>query len=296
MVAKIWCGDLAQLLDVFICHFAVPFNAFLRMSFHITGPPNSVCTTFLRNRSLFSRSCRDSRFASSTTFLGSVYLHVECIPSTLYTHSVSHAHCSDTFSLRGVQISITRMAQGGCGAHVISLHLTLSILMFHPPSLLFPDGHFETTFPTLTSAPSLPNCSRSESVDQAHFRTSGGEFGYLADPTHSTGYEPKDIDKITSADGDTTPINDPNYDDVFDFAKITRENTGLFGVSTMSEASVLHVSPGESKDSMHRETVARQRERRTRRFCDQRCRVDVKEKSTEQYQESLSSDSQRILF
>ena len=137
----------------------------------------------------------------------------------------------------------------------------LSVLMFHPPSLLFPDGHFETTFPTLTSAPSLPNCSRSESAGQAHFRTSGGEFGYLADPTHSTGYEPKEFDNVTCADGDTTPINDPNYDTISGFSKNARENTGLFGVSTMLEASVSHVSPGESKDSMHRETVAGQRER-----------------------------------
>ena len=91
-----------------------------------------------------------------------------------------------TFSLRGVWTSRTRMAQGLCSAHVIFLHLTFSILMFHPPSLLVPDGHFETTFPPLTSAPSLPNFTRSESADQAHFRTSGGEFGYLADPTHST--------------------------------------------------------------------------------------------------------------
>ena len=104
----------------------------------------------------------------------------------LYTNSVSHAHFSDTCSLRGLQTSRTRLAQGVCSAHVISLHLTLSILMFHPPSLLFPDGHFETTFPTLTSAPSLPTCSRSESAGQAHFHTSGGEFGYLADPAHST--------------------------------------------------------------------------------------------------------------
>ena len=137
--------------------------------------------------------------------------------------------------------------------------------MLHPPSLLFPDGHFETTFPTLTSAPSLPNSSRSESAGQAHFRTSGGEFGYQADPTHSTGYEPKEFDKITSADGDTTPINDPNYDNISDISKIILENTGLFGVSTMSEASVSHVSPGESKDSMHRETVAGQRERERER-------------------------------
>ena len=115
------------------------------------------------------------------------------------------------------------------------------------------------------------------------------ELFHLADPTHSTGYEPKGFDKINSADGDPTPINDPNYDNISNFSKIPRENTGLFGVPTMSEASESHVShgefppQGESKDSMHLETVTGQRETRKIRFCDQCCRVDVKEKSTEQY-------------
>ena len=157
----------------------------------------------------------------------------------MYTHSVSHAHFSDAFSVRGVQTSRTRMAQGVCSAHVTSSHLTVSLLTFHPPSLLF----------SFLSAPSLPNCSRSESAGQAHFRLSAKESGYLADPTHSTSYELKEFDKIT----------DPNYDGISGFSKITRENTGLFGVSTMLEASVSHVSHGESKDSMHRERVARQR-------------------------------------
>ena len=57
-------------------------------------------------------------------------------------------------------------------------------------------------------------------------------------------------------------MNDPNYDNISDFSKITRENTGPFSVSTMLEASVSNVSHGESKDSMHRETVAGQRERK----------------------------------
>ena len=38
----------------------------------------------------------------------------------VYTPSVSHAHFSDTLSLRGVQTSRTRMAQGVCSAHVVS--------------------------------------------------------------------------------------------------------------------------------------------------------------------------------
>ena len=76
------------------------------------------------------------------------------------------------------------------------------------------------------------------------------------------------FDKITSAEGDTTPINDPNFDNFSDFSRITRENTGLFGVPTMLEASVSHVSHDnfalqrESQESMPRETVARQREKK----------------------------------
>ena len=98
--------------------------------------------------------------------------------------------------------------------------------------------------PSRLQRPRLPcrTVPRPESAGQAHFRTSAEEFGHLADPTHSTGCEPKECNDITSADGDTTPINDANYDNISDFSKITRENTGLFGASTMLEASVSHVS------------------------------------------------------
>ena len=194
-----------------------------------------------------------------------------------YTHSVSHAHFSDTFSLCGVQTSRTRMAQGVCSAHVKSPHLTISLPMFHP------HGHLDTSF---LSAPSLPNCSRSKSACQAHFGMSAEESGYLADPTHSASYEPKELDKITSADGDTTPINDPNYDNISDFSKITRENTGLFSVSTMLEESVSHVSHGESKDIIHRETVARQRKKER----------EEREGSVISVAESMSKKSRRNSF
>ena len=61
--------------------------------------------------------------------------------SPLSAHTPCRTHIfSDTFSLRGAQTSRTRMAQGVCSAHGTSLHLTFSLLMFHPPSLLFPHG------------------------------------------------------------------------------------------------------------------------------------------------------------
>ena len=178
----------------------------------------------------------------------------------LFTHSVSHAPFSDTFSLRGVQTTRTRMAKGVCSAPYLSIS----------PS---PFSCFIRLFccsRTVTSRPHscLHSLCRTVPDPKARVkRTSAraaGSFGYLADSTHSAGCEPKEFDKISSADGDTTPINDPNYDNTSEFSKITRENTGLFGVTTMLGASVSHVSHGESKDSMHRETVARQREREER--------------------------------
>ena len=83
-----------------------------------------------------------------------------CVRRGVCTHSVLYAHVSDMF-LCGVQTSRTRMAQE-----------CFAIRMSHGSSaVLFPHGHFDTSFP---SALSLPNCSRSESA-----RMSGEEFGYL---------------------------------------------------------------------------------------------------------------------
>ena len=103
-----------------------------------------------------------------------------CATGCVHTLRVARTFSNTFFLALRTDIAYTH---GVCSAHVMSLHLTLSFLMFHPPSLLFPHGHFETTF---LSAQSLPDFTRSESTGQAHFRTSGGEFGYLADPTHST--------------------------------------------------------------------------------------------------------------
>ena len=105
-----------------------------------------------------------------------------CVFDGVCTHSVSHAHFSDTVSLRDVQTSRTRMVQGVCSAHVISL-ISPSPLSHVLSAVLFPHGHFQTTFP---SAPSLSNCTQSKSAGQARFCTSAEEFGYLANPTHST--------------------------------------------------------------------------------------------------------------
>ena len=176
-----------------------------------------------------------------------------CSTSAMFSSTCCAKNCTRTpcrthvflrhFPCVGVQTSRTRMAQGVCSAHVTSLHLTLSIILFHPPSLLFLDGHFETTFPTLTSALSFPNCS--DPISRVNCTSARAARSLATWPIPRT-------PQVMS------PNNDPNFDYISDLLKVTRENTGLFGVSTMLEA---YVSPGESKDSMHRETVARERER-----------------------------------
>ena len=52
---------------------------------------------------------------------------------------------------------------------------------------------------------------------------------------------PKKFHKITCVDDDTTLIKDPDHN-ISDFSQTTNENTGQFGVHTVFEASVLHVS------------------------------------------------------
>ena len=100
----------------------------------------------------------------------------------------------------------------------------------------------------------------------------------------NTGYEPNEFDKITSVDGDTMLIDDPDLKKISDFSKNTHENTGLFDVLRMFESSVSHVSHDDfalqtdSKESMHRETDCekeRGREKRKRMSCDHCCKVDV---------------------
>ena len=68
------------------------------------------------------------------------------------------------------------------------------------------------------------------------------QFGNLAKSVLLTGYEPKEFDKVTSVDNDTTLIDDPDLHQISDFSKNTHENTRHFGVPTVFESSVLHVS------------------------------------------------------
>ena len=80
----------------------------------------------------------------------------------------------------------------------------------------------------------------------------------MAKSDANTGYESKKFDKNTSVDDDTTLINDPNHN-ISDFSKTTNKNIGQFGVPTVFETSVSHVSHDdfalqtESKENMQSE-------------------------------------------
>ena len=170
--------------------------------------------------------------------------------------------------------------KGVCRMSVFVLCLAFSLLMFHP-SLLCLYIHFGITFLS-TSLPNFPVLKAQDTRHSAH-------ASYLAKSYANTGYEPTEFDKITSVQNDTMFINDPDHN-ISDFSKNTHENKGLFGVLTMFESSVSYVSNDdfalqkESKESMQSGNRCwTERKRRKRRFCDQCCRVGVKERSTERY-------------
>ena len=185
-----------------------------------------------------------------------------------YTHLL-HANVSShntcTFCLRTLRtsscVSHTRMAQVSVKevcACVIPLHLAFSILMFHP-SLLILHGHFRDHSRQRLHWRSHPHdlalLSRPKSAGHASLRICITKFDYLAKSDANTGYDPNEFDKITSVDDDTILINDPNHN-FSDFSKTTNENIRQFGVLTVFESSVLHVSHDnfalqvESKESM----------------------------------------------
>ena len=154
-------------------------------------------------------------------------------------------------------------------AHVSNLSILPSLSHVSPVSavLVHPLRH-------PLSVRNLAVLSRPKSAGYAPLRTCIEKFGYLAKSDADTGYEPKKFDKMTSVDNYTMLVDDPDLDEISNFSKNTRENTGLFGVPTLFESSVSHVSHDdfdlqiESKESMHRDTdrmTEREREKREER-------------------------------
>ena len=71
----------------------------------------------------------------------------------------------------------------------------------------------------------LLDVSRPKIMGQAHSDNGDEESGYLATSFHLTGCEPKQSDKMITADDDATHINNPDLDRISDFSKTTHDNT-----------------------------------------------------------------------
>ena len=143
--------------------------------------------------------------------------------------------------------------------------------------------------------------SHPESAGDVPFRTCIAMFGYLTRSDANTGYEPKEFDMITSVDNDTMLINDPIHH-FSDFPNTTNENTKQFGVPTVFESSfsqrshddfALQVDSKESVQSGNRCWTEKLEEREG--FVISAAESTSKERLTEQYWESFSSDSPKIL-
>ena len=57
-----------------------------------------------------------------------------------------------------------KSVKGVCSVHVAYLHLAFSVFMFHPPSLLLPNGHFDSTFPSTVFVELYPTQKRGSSA------------------------------------------------------------------------------------------------------------------------------------
>ena len=85
MVIKAWRGDFVQLLSCFICQFATPFRTFLRMTFHVIRPRDSIRVRFLPTTQCISCSSRNWWFEHVLVVFNSIFAciknHVDYIPS-----------------------------------------------------------------------------------------------------------------------------------------------------------------------------------------------------------------------
>ena len=77
-------------------------------------------------------------------------VHTLCCRTHIWSAHIRTSSCVCTYT-HGSRLSKKVFAF----VHVVYLRLAFSTLMFRPPSLLFPHGHFDTTFPSAQSLPSF---------------------------------------------------------------------------------------------------------------------------------------------
>ena len=118
---------------------------------------------------------------------------------------------------------------------VVTLHLAFTLLMIHL-SLLFSDGHFETSpdhdFTDKLVHMIFPYFPVLKAQDLRNSELASRSLAtWPSQMQQNTKYESNELDKIISLDHDKTLINDPNHN-FSDFSITTNENTGQFSVPT----------------------------------------------------------------
>ena len=205
----------------------------------------------------------------------------------LHAHFSAHSACTVTFAHFSC-MSHTRMDQGQvhekcvCRMSVFVLYLAFSLLMLHP-SLLFLHAYLDITFLSIF----LPYFPVLQAQDMRHSLASRSMATWPRQQTEVMSPRSSTRSLLWTVTRCSLTIHTSMK---FLTSRKTHDNTGLFGILSLFESSVSHVSHDdialqmESKVSMHRDTDCQTgKEKGKRRFCDQCCTVDVKEKSTEQY-------------
>ena len=150
--------------------------------------------------------------------------------------------------------------------------------MFHPPSLLFPHGHFDVRFPSSPAPPPAMTFPRSVSTPSSPRRATppgGSVSGSLANLTSNTGYEPK-----YNVDDDTeiTPMIYPDTDDLkLDFStdlisdseqtKFGSRQAAASAASTSFDPSRVCVNASTGKLVQRDREKERERERKRSSHC-----------------------------
>ena len=106
-------------------------------------------------------------------------VHTPPVARTFFWVQLVHFHACTHVWLKAHE-------KGLLHAHVVSLHLAFSTLIFHQSSALSSDNLFYTAFQSLTFTDLLPGLSRPKTRGPAHFRNGEEDFGYMANIPHST--------------------------------------------------------------------------------------------------------------
>ena len=220
--------------------------------------------------------------ATTVCATGSVHTHSLVARTFFLVHNFVHAH----FSCMWTHHALLKLFAVRMSSLLTHIFLSCFTRLCSCCSLTVTSRPLPAT--TLLTPTTPAELSRPESTGQAH--SARGRAVWLPGQVHSSHRswaQGVRQDHFRGQWHDDRQRSGPQF---FDFSKTTNENTRQFGVfhsvwilCFARFSFVILFFREKAKKACNRETVARQRERGKRRFCDQCWRVDVNEKSMEQY-------------